>query len=500
MIYKRDKYVKNSVMQDNNGNDNSDNDDNKNDNDNDNSDNDNDNSDNDNDNSDNDNDNSDNDNNNYSDNNNNSNNDNNNYSDNNNNDNNNYYYNNEEAGNNSNSHYSKRGDKSLNDKANTQFSKMYNYIDDICVNRTNNTKNVIKIVDNNTQTSFNINISNRENNLYERTMIDTNINAEGNGDMKTVNKNKTALTNVKMQDKKNCFGKALNDMTYNNAPNKIINKNTKNLNVNSKIKNDVAITYLTYEDITNFQFEINDDNINDMITKLIEITKDQEWTKQIENLINLRRILKFHHKLFFENHTKELRKICRSIIDLLNSPRSSVSKNALLCLSEFYSIGKKKMDITLDDVIIPCLKKAHQTSIDFLSSAANNALLSICNSCSESKLILHFVKIVTSKQKTYNLICLKCLIAVIIKYEENICKFKEMNKLIEALLECTAGGSAEIKCTARVALVVLDNICPIKQIGSKLHIPAEKIKKIENLTERTSENEIDMVLGKIKFS
>ncbi|EUD69435.1 hypothetical protein C922_00298 [Plasmodium inui San Antonio 1] len=319
--------------------------------------------------------------------------------------------------------------------------------------------------------------------------------------MSLVSHEKSISSNLKVSDRQIAHEKETNSVSRNNTPNKATNKSVpKNLNVSSKIKNDKAVTYLSYEDITDFECEVDTETIQDMVAKLVEVSKDQEWTKQIENLINLRKILKYYHKLFFDNHGKELRKISRSIIELLNSPRSCVSKNALLCLSEFYSIGKKRMDSTLDDVILPCLKKAHQTSTDFLSTAANNALLSICNSCTESKLILHFVKIITSKQKTYNLICLKCLIAVIIKFEDNISKFKEINKLIEALVECTAGGSAEMKCTARVALVVLDNICPIKQNGSKFHIPADKVKKIEGLTDRTSESEIDSVLGKIKFS
>ncbi|GAW82596.1 hypothetical protein, conserved [Plasmodium gonderi] len=367
---------------------------------------------------------------------------------------------------------------------------------------TANCRNEIKIKQSNEQPPhMNSNNLNRKNNQFDTNMVNFHKHEDGKENIGVLCKDKTIVPNLKVKDKLNPHEKEIKGISRNTTPNKNMNKSIpKCLNVSSKIKNEKSVTYLTYDDITDFEYELNVDNINDIINNLIEITKDQEWTKQIENLINLRKILKFHHKLFFDNHVKELRKISRSIIELLNSPRSCVSKNALLCLSEFYSIGRKRMDCTLDDVILPCLKKAHQTSTDFLSNAANNALLSICNSCTESKLILHFVKIITSKQKTYNLICLKCLIAVIIKFEENIFKFKEINKLVEALFECTTGGSAEMKCTARVALVVLDNICPIKKIGNKFHIPADKIKKIEGLTDRTSESEIDSVLGKIKFS
>ncbi|VWU51192.1 conserved protein, unknown function [Hepatocystis sp. ex Piliocolobus tephrosceles] len=372
------------------------------------------------------------------------------------------------------------------------------------VNNLNNSKGPC----NNTQMN---NICNKKG-MQEKYIINVSTAIEHKQDVKIGNVNKTLTNNTKPFEKNSYTDKTLNTSTStsintstnssivrNHGINKIINKNPANLNVSSKLKNDKTITYLKYEEITDFHYEINNDNINDMITKLVEITKDQEWTEQINNLINLRIILKYHDKLFFDNHKKDLRKICRAIIELVNSARSSVSKNALLCLSEFYSIGKKRMDSTLDDVIMPCLKKAYQTSIDFLSSSANNALLAICNACTEGKLISHFVKIATAKQKTYNLICLKCLIAVIIKFENGISQYKEMNKLIEALLECTSYGSAEIKCTARVALVVLDNVCPIKPLVNKLHIPVDKIKKITNLISRTSENEIDTVLSKINF-
>ncbi|KMZ97927.1 hypothetical protein PVNG_02688 [Plasmodium vivax North Korean] len=390
------------------------------------------------------------------------------------------------------SQFGRKGPNRFNPQADADLSPLRSSFAD--TNGAVSSRKEIKITQKNEVTHSILHISNRS-------AIHLQKPANVKANMPLVSHEKNVASNLKVPDRQIPPEKEANSVSRNNTPNKLTHKSVpKNVSVSSKIKNDKAVTYLTYEDITEFECEVNTETIHEMITKLLEITKDQEWTKQIENLINLRKILKYHHKLFFENHAKELRKISRSIIELLNSPRSCVSKNALLCLSEFYSIGKKRMDATLDDVILPCLKKAHQTSTDFLSSAANNALLSICNSCTESKLILHFVKIITSKQKTYNLICLKCLIAVIIKFEDNISKFKEINKLIEALVECTAGGSAEMKCTARVALVVLDNICPIKQNGSKFHIPADKIKKIEGLTDRTSESEIDSVLGKIKFS
>ncbi|CRG94686.1 conserved Plasmodium protein, unknown function [Plasmodium gallinaceum] len=392
-----------------------------------------------------------------------------------------------------NNQYTKKNNHGLNNTV-MDFSDIHNDVDDTSIY---NNKNEIKITGNN-ESILNVNIPNKKNKSYGK-ILDPNKNVDDNRDMKTINKNKN-LSYMKLQDKGGSFDKVSNAKSCNSTPNKNMNTNRKNLNVISKIKNDKTITYITFEEITDFQFEITSDNINEMVTELLEPPKDQEWTKQIESLINLRKILKFYSKLFFESQIKELRKIVRSIVELLNSPRSCVSKNALLCLSEFYYIGKKKTDNTLDDIILPCLKKAHQTSVDFLSSAANNTLLSICNSCSESKLILYFIKLITSKQKTYNLICLRCLIAVIIKFDQNIIKFKEISKLIEAILECTAGGSAEIKCTARVALVVLDNIYSIKKLRSKLNLPMDTIKKIENLVERTSENEIDLVLGKIKFN
>lgn len=275
----------------------------------------------------------------------------------------------------------------------------------------------------------------------------------------------------------------------------VTNKKSSVTQVTSKIKAD-NVSYMTYSELTEFPQTLTTDRINDMLEDIIEKSKNHDWTKQIEDLINLRRLMKYHTKIFFEDFAKDLRRIARTVVELINSPRSCVSKNALICLSEFYNTGKKKTDCTIDDTLLPCLKKAHQTSVDFISNAANNALLSICNACSENKLILYFMKQITSKQKTYNLLCLRCLIAVLIKLDNNIIKFKEAEKLVEMILECTVVGSAEMKCTARVALVVLENVCPIKKLCGK-NISSALMIQIDGIIDKTSENEIDLVLGKI---
>lgn len=275
----------------------------------------------------------------------------------------------------------------------------------------------------------------------------------------------------------------------------VTNKKSSIALVTSKIKAD-NVSYMTYDELTEFPHTMTTERINDMLEVIIEKSKNHDWTKQIEDLIFLRRIMKYHTKIFFEELAKDLRRVVRTVVELINSPRSCVSKNALLCLSEFYNTGKKKTDCTIDDTLLPCLKKAHQTSVDFISNAANNALLAICNACSESKLILYFMKQITSRQKTYNLLCLRCLIAVLIKFDHNIIKFKEADKLVEVILECTVVGSAEMKCTARVALVVLENVCPIKKLCGR-NISSALMEQIDGIIEKTSENEIDLVLGKI---
>lgn len=273
------------------------------------------------------------------------------------------------------------------------------------------------------------------------------------------------------------------------------NKKTSVAQVTSKIKAD-NVSYMTYDELTEFPHALTTERISDMLEDIIEKSKHHDWTKQIEDLIILRRIMKYHTKIFFKELAKDLRRVVRTVVELINSPRSCVSKNALLCLSEFYNTGKKQTDCTIDDTLLPCLKKAHQTSVDFISNAANNALLAICNACSENKLILYFMKQINSKQKTYNLLCLRCLIAVLIKLDHNIIKFKEAEKLVEMILECTVVGSAEMKCTARVALVVLENVCPIKKLCGK-NISAALMEQIDGIIDKTSENEIDLVLGKI---
>lgn len=313
----------------------------------------------------------------------------------------------------------------------------------------------------------------------------------------------TGITTTKgnhgmMNDSTNSYTSHRNDDHMNNS----INQSSstphgirKIVPIPSKHKGD-KVNYINYHELSDFPNVITAEYRNVLVNDLIEKSKDQEWTKQIEYMIDLRKVLKYYSKPFFEEHSKDLRRIVRVLVEFLNSPRSCVSKNSLLCLMEFYSVGMKKTDCTIEDVILPCLKKAHQTSVDFINSAANNTLLAICSACTESKLIQQFIKIMTSKTKTFNLLCLRYLISVLLKYDENVIKYKEVNKVVEAIFECTNGGSAEIKCTARVALVVLENICPIKKLCGK-QISSEMLRKIEVLMNKTTDEDINTVLGKI---
>ena len=92
-----------------------------------------------------------------------------------------------------------------------------------------------------------------------------------------------------------------------------------------------------------------------------------------------------HHSQFFSS-TKDVQAVTKYLIKLGDSLRSSVSKNALICLAEMFNHLKKLMEADIDNFLLIALKKASDTNL-FISESAAHALNSMCLSCSETKVL-----------------------------------------------------------------------------------------------------------------
>lgn len=94
--------------------------------------------------------------------------------------------------------------------------------------------------------------------------------------------------------------------------------------------------------------------IKDMIKGL---PNDNDWSKQFDSLNLVRRFIKNHEEsygLLYEN----LPAIMPEVLKLVESLRSSLSKNAMITLAEMCEALKKAMDPFLDTIFIKLFKKA----------------------------------------------------------------------------------------------------------------------------------------------
>jgi len=75
------------------------------------------------------------------------------------------------------------------------------------------------------------------------------------------------------------------------------------------------------------------------------------------------------------------------LIRAADSLRSSVSKNALLTLTDLFRFGSKSMEAHLEQVMPVALKKACDTNV-FIGEAGDQCLSSIFQNCNENKSFL----------------------------------------------------------------------------------------------------------------
>lgn len=110
--------------------------------------------------------------------------------------------------------------------------------------------------------------------------------------------------------------------------------------------------------------------------------KSDQWDVQFEAL-NSVRCLAIHHS---ELIIKQLHSIVLEVLQSVDSLRSSVSRNAIMCLHDlFFGLGRA-MDPEVDTVVPALVKKAGDTS-GFLCEEADRAITCMVQNVSESRVL-----------------------------------------------------------------------------------------------------------------
>ena len=138
-----------------------------------------------------------------------------------------------------------------------------------------------------------------------------------------------------------------------------------------------------------------------MFQKLKEILseKNSDWTLQIGVINYLRRVQKYDKNVFGQFFYGA--KIYPKLLDLINSVRSSVSKNALLLLNEIFSDPEvNNSTLSLAKATLPLLIPKINSNQSFIKAECKQLLESICKNVTNPELLLIILQQINTNPKT----------------------------------------------------------------------------------------------------
>ena len=154
---------------------------------------------------------------------------------------------------------------------------------------------------------------------------------------------------------------------------------------------------IAYDSLKPLEPEID---IVSMFQKLKEILseKNSDWTLQIGVINYLRRVQKYDKNVFGQFFYGA--KIYPKLLDLINSVRSSVSKNALLLLNEIFSDPEvNNFTLTLAKAALPLLIQKINSNQSFIKAECKQLLESICKNVTNPELLLIILQQINTNPK-----------------------------------------------------------------------------------------------------
>ena len=128
------------------------------------------------------------------------------------------------------------------------------------------------------------------------------------------------------------------------------------------------------------------------------------------------------------------------MVTVADSLRSSLSKNALIAISEMFSHLKRCMEPSLDKIMKILLKKGSDTNA-FISEEAERGLIAMVNNCQDSKVFMVLQNTTTTKSSMMKQRLCKCYETLVLNLGNNILFFKDNDKLLNQLANFLADAS-----------------------------------------------------------
>jgi len=95
------------------------------------------------------------------------------------------------------------------------------------------------------------------------------------------------------------------------------------------------------------------------------------------------------------------------MLKMIGTLRSSLAKNAMICLTEMFRTLKGLMDKALDMIITKIMKKGMEKN-NFLHTEVQNVLTSMCSHATEAKILPFLFNLCHNKNKEIKLLIILC--------------------------------------------------------------------------------------------
>lgn len=178
--------------------------------------------------------------------------------------------------------------------------------------------------------------------------------------------------------------------------------------------------------------------------------KDEDWSTRFEALNSIRRLAIWHADLLGPN----LQTIAREMKNEIDSLRSSLARNALMCCVDMFEGLKRQVDPELPWLVPLLLKKAGETNM-FLAEEANRALCVMLRYCTESKTLAALLNHCNDTHKVVKQSAANYLSKAVEIMGARIFQLKDLPKLIQALGVFLTGAAVEMRTHAKLGVVRL---------------------------------------------
>ena len=184
-----------------------------------------------------------------------------------------------------------------------------------------------------------------------------------------------------------------------------------------------------------------------------DLSSDQ-WDKVFDAL-NVVRSLALHHH---GSIGPVLHSLVLSVNEASKNLRSSVAKNALLCLNDMIDGLGPQMDPELDTIVSQLLKRASESGTGFLGDEADRCLRSMCMSCSESKALSALLNCADNKKPQLRARAAHHIEYCVSQMGSRICGARDLERVISRSVKFMGEGQQATRHSGRRILYHLHKV------------------------------------------